>query len=186
MSYSAGVFSRIYNFVTDKANAINVTASRVDAEFDGIATGLSSALLKDGTQIVTAAIPFAGFKLTGVGDPTAAQDAATKNYVDTAATWENTDVRAATTANITIATALNNGDSLDGLTLADGELVLVKNQTTASQNGIYTVSAAPARATGFDTWDEHVGAILNVQEGTVNAGLSYRNTNNTGGTLDTD
>src|SRR3990167_8472596 len=138
MAFASGVFSRIYNFVTDKANGVNVIASRMDTELDGFATGLSSALLKDGTQTVTANIPFNGNKLTGVGDPTNAQDAATKNYVDTAATFSNTDVRAATTANITIATALNNGDTLDGLTLADGELVLVKNQTTASQNGIYT------------------------------------------------
>src|SRR3990167_4882882 len=185
MAFASGVFSRIHNFVTDKANAINVTASRVDAELDGIATALSSAVLKDGTQTVTANIPLSGYKLTGVGDPTLAQDAATKNYVDTAATFENTDVRCATTANITIATALNNGDTLDGLTLADGESVLVKNQTAAEENGIYVVSASPARDTAFDTFDEHVGAILNVQEGTANAGLSYRNTNNTGGTLDT-
>ena len=185
MAFASGVFSRIHNFVTDKANAINVTASRVDAELDGIATALSSAVLKDGTQTVTANIPLSGYKLTGVGDPTLAQDAATKNYVDTAATFENTDVRCATTANITIATALNNGDTLDGLTLADGESVLVKNQTAAEENGIYVVSASPARDTAFDTFDEHVGAILNVQEGTANAGLSFRNTNNTGGTLDT-
>src|SRR3990167_5295618 len=185
MAFASGVMSRLYNFVTDKANAIKVVASRMDAELDGFATALSSCLLKDGTQTVEANIPFSGYKLTGVGDPTNAQDAATKNYVDTAATWENTDVRAATTANSTIATARNNGDTLDGLTLADGELVLVKNQTTASQNGIYVVSSSPARDTDFDTFDEHVGAILNVQEGTVNAGLSFRNTNNTGGTLDT-
>ncbi len=83
MAFSSGVFSRLYNWVTDRDSGIKIRADRMDAELDGIATGLSTCILKDGTQIVTGNIPFAGFKLTGVGDPTAAQDAATKTYVDT-------------------------------------------------------------------------------------------------------
>ena len=55
-------------------------------------------------------------------------------------------VRVATTAAITISTALNVGDTIDGVTLADGDRVLVKNQTDASQNGIYVAGSSPARA----------------------------------------
>src|SRR5690348_17091598 len=51
--------------------------------------------------------------------------------------------RAATTANITISTALNNADVLDGVTLATGDRVLVKNQTTEKENGIYIVGVTP-------------------------------------------
>lgn len=103
----------------------------------------------------------------------------------TQAVANNAKVRAATTANITIATALNNGDTLDGLTLATGDLVLVKNQTSAAQNGIYVVGATPARAANFNTFNEHVGVIVTVAAGTANADKVFLGTANAGGTLDT-
>lgn len=81
MPFSSGQFSRVYNWVTDKNNSIDITASRVDTEDNGFATGLSTCLLKDGTQTVTANIPFAGFKLTGVGSGTAATDVANVGQV---------------------------------------------------------------------------------------------------------
>ena len=59
MAYSSGTFSRIYDWTDDRDNGIKIRADRMDAEFDGIATGLSTALLKDGTQTATAKIPFA-------------------------------------------------------------------------------------------------------------------------------
>jgi hypothetical protein len=94
-------------------------------------------------------------------------------------------VRAATTANITISTALNNADTLDGVTLATGDLVLVKDQSSALQNGIYVVGASPARAVDFDTYDEHAGAVIYVNEGTTNADTLWKCTSNAGGTLNT-
>lgn len=79
-------------------------------------------------------------------------------------------VRVATTANITISTALNNGDTLDGVTLANGDRVLVKDQSSAAENGIYVVAASPGRATDFDaSADVTSGAFVFVEEGTVNA-----------------
>lgn len=71
----AGVFQRLYNWVNDKNNSINITASRVDAEDDGFATGLSNCITKDGQQTVTANIPFGGYKLLNIGDATLAKDA---------------------------------------------------------------------------------------------------------------
>jgi hypothetical protein len=59
MAYSSGTFSRLYDWTDDRDNGIKIRADRMDAEFDGIATGLSTALLKDGTQTATAKIPFA-------------------------------------------------------------------------------------------------------------------------------
>lgn len=73
------------------------------------------------------------------------------------------DVDVATTANITIATALNSGDILNGRTLANGDRVLVKDQTVTEQNGVYVVSATPARATDFDTAAEITYACVNVK-----------------------
>jgi len=86
--------------------------------------------------------------------------------------------RVATTGVITIATALNSGDSIDGVTLADGDRVLVKDNGDAS-NGIYIVSGSPARATDFDA-DAEVkgGTIIPVSEGTVNGNSAFMLTTN--------
>lgn len=98
---------------------------------------------------------------------------------------ETVQVVAATTANITIATALNAGDTLDGVTLAAGDKVLVKDQSTASQNGIYTVGTSPARNGSFDSWNEHLNALVKVTGGSTNGGKYYRCTVASGGTLGT-
>lgn len=122
------------------------------------------------------------YKITGLGTPTNATDAATKAYVDSAAQgidWK-ASVRAATTANVTLASDLENGDTLDGVTLATGDRILVKNQSTGSQNGIYVVAAsgAPTRSTDCDTAAELTSNFaVFVEEGTANADQGYVLTN---------
>ena len=106
-------------------------------------------------------------------------------------TWLSEDggspgVRTATTADIVIATALNVGDTIDGVTLAADDLVLVKDQTAPAENGIYVVGATPARASAFSTFDQHAGAVLTVQEGAQNGDLSFQCVSDAGGVLDTD
>ncbi len=59
MPYSSGTFSRVHDFTTDRDAGIKIQASRMDAEMDGIATALTTAILKDGTQTTTAVVPFA-------------------------------------------------------------------------------------------------------------------------------
>lgn len=98
---------------------------------------------------------------------------ATVAYVDAllaGLSWKQS-VRAATTANGTLASAYENGDTVDGVVLATGNRILIKNQTTASENGIYVVNAsgAPTRATDADMGAELVSASVFVQEGTANA-----------------
>lgn len=84
-------------------------------------------------------------------------------------------VRAATTANITIATALNAGDVIDGVTLANGDRVLVKDQTLKKENGIYVVAASPARATDADISAEVTAGLFTfVGKGTVNANSGWQ------------
>jgi len=127
---------------------------------------------------MTGAIAMGTNKITGLGTPTDATDAATKSYVDSAAQgidWK-ASVRAATTASVTLASGLENGDTLDGVTLATGDRVLVKNQSTGSENGIYVVKAsgAPDRSTDADTGAELTASFaVFVEEGTVNADSGY-------------
>lgn len=127
-------------------------------------------------------VALGGYKITGLGTPTNSTDAATKAYVDSAAQgidWK-ASVRAATTANVTLASDLENGDTLDGVTLATGDRILVKNQSTGSQNGIYTVNAsgAPTRSTDADTGAELTSNFaVFVEEGTTNADQGYVLTN---------
>lgn len=101
---------------------------------------------------------------------------ATRSYVDGVAQGitAKAPVRVATTANITISTALNNGDTLDGVTLATNDRVLVKDQSTPSENGIYIVAASPSRATDWDASGEvRGGTVVWVQEGTTNADTGW-------------
>jgi len=81
-------------------------------------------------------------------------------------------VRVATTANVAIATGLEAGDTIDGVTLVAGDRVLVKDQADATENGIYvaSITGAASRAPDMDSPDEVVGAIVRVTLGTVNAG----------------
>ena len=129
----------------------------------------------------TGTIDASSARITSVADPTGAQDAATKAYVDAVKTGLDVkaSVRVATTGNITISTALNSGDTIDGVTLADGDRVLVKDQTDATENGIYVVAASPARATDADTAAEFTGGTFTfVEEGTSNADNGYVFTHN--------
>lgn len=70
----SGTFVRVYSWATDKINSIKITASRMDTEMDGMATGLSTCMLKDGTQTLTANIPYGGYKNTGMAAGSARTD----------------------------------------------------------------------------------------------------------------
>ena len=120
--------------------------------------------------------------ITNLSDPVNTQDAATRGFVE--ATAQGLDVKdscvAATTGNITISTALNNGDTLDGVTLSTNDRVLVKDQSTASQNGIYVVGSSPARAADLAAGSDAAGMFTFVEQGTVNADNGFVCTSNKG------
>lgn len=83
-------------------------------------------------------------------------------------------VVAATTANGTLATAFANGQTIDGVTLVTGDRILIKDQSTASENGIYVVTAgAPTRATDMDDASEFYNGYVFVTGGTSNANSGW-------------
>lgn len=136
----------------------------------------------NGTNKITVTAPaaIASDKMLTLPDETGT--VATRAYADALVaglSWKQA-VRVATTATGTLATAFENGDTVDGVTLATGDRILLKNQSSATENGIYVVAAsgAPARASDADSGAELVNASVYVQEGTTNADKQFVCTTN--------
>ena len=164
--------SRVKTYVAD---VTLTTAAQTAITSVGTLNGLAVA----GSQTIT----MGSNRVTNVADPSSAQDAATKAYVD--AVKVGLDVKdsvvAASTGNGTLSSAYENGDTLDGVTLATNDRILLKDQSTGSENGIYTVnsSGAPTRATDFDADSEVTsGAFTFVTEGTANGDSGFVLTTN--------
>jgi hypothetical protein len=125
-------------------------------------------------------IDLQGNKAEGMADPSALTDGVNlqtlQNYVG-GLSWKN-EVRVATTVAGTLATSFENGDTVDGIVLATGDRILIKNQAAATENGIYVVAAsgAPARAGDADSTADLNNATVSVTSGTANAGLSFTQT----------
>ena len=123
----------------------------------------------------TGSVDVSGKKITNLAEPTADTDAATKYYVDAARSGLDVkaSVKAATTANIT----LSNTQTVDGVALSVGDRVLVKDQTNATQNGIYVVSATTwTRSTDADNnpgGEVTSGMFTFVEQGTINANTGF-------------
>jgi len=159
------------------------TFMRVTVNGKGLVTAATTANINNLT-VPTADYAFGGFKITGLADPTAAQDAATKQYVDSVA--QGLDPKAscvaATTANIT----LSGTQTIDGVAVVVGDRVLVKNQTLAQNNGIYLVAASTwTRALDMDAWAEVPNAFTFIEGGTTQADTGWVSTASAGGTLGT-
>jgi len=124
-------------------------------------------------------------KIINLADPVNPQDAANRQWVlaqMAQVTNSALTARVATTANIT----LSGAQTIDGVSVVAGNLVLVKNQTTPSQNGVYTCVSGPwTRAAGMDTWPEVPGTIISVQEGTINGDTLWLSVADAGGTINT-
>jgi len=155
-----------YANISPNQSGLNITNSTINSTTIG-ATSPSTAAFTSGT--VAAA-------------PVGPTDIANKQYVDYYAaglSWK-APVTVASTVNIA---ALSGLLTVDTVTLVAGETVLVKNQTNAADNGIYVVAAgAWTRSVGADVWDEFVGAIVFVVEGSQ-SGSAWFCTAQPGGTL---
>lgn len=116
-------------------------------------------------------------KIINLASPSASTDAVNKAYTDALVnglSWHaSADV--ATTTTVTIASGLAAGQIVDGVTLVAGQRVLVKNQSTASQNGIYVVPATGAATLATDsvTGELNQQATVRIELGTVNGGTQW-------------
>jgi hypothetical protein len=179
--------------VSESNGTVTLTLAVADADSAGLLSAAFFGDLNDATSSATAN-KLAKRDASGnisVATPTADGHAATKGYVDAARSGLDVkqSVRAATTTAVLLASGLENADVIDGVTLVTGDRVLVKNQGTASENGIYVVQASGAavRATDFDgTGEVSGGAFTFVEEGTVNADSGWVVTSNGAITVGTD
>ncbi len=166
--------------ISESNGQVTLTLNLADTDSAGL---LSSAFWNDLTDATSDATASKLVKRDANGNikvatPTDAAHAATKGYVDAARQGLDVkkSVRVATTVEVNLSTELEAGDTLDtSVTLVAGDRVLVKNQSTASQNGIYVVQAtgAAVRATDAngtaDTGEVSGGTFTFVEEGSVNA-----------------
>lgn len=154
---------------------------------------LDSEVVKvDGSAAFTADQSMGGNKLTNLGTPTAAGDAATKAYVDgiSAGLDPKESVRLATTADLSATYNSSGGaggtgqftgapTTIDGVAIAQGDRILVKDQSTQTQNGIYVVTATTTvwdRASdqdGSPAAEVSGGNYTFVEQGTANSGVGY-------------
>jgi hypothetical protein len=140
----------------------NHTGTQVAATISDFDTQVRTSRL-DQMAVPTASVNLNSQKIINLADPTTAQDAATKNYVDTQLAGLTSGqilkgaVRAVSTANVNIASP---GTTIDGLTANNGDIFLLAGQTTGTQNGPYVYNGAAAAMTRATNWDTSAEAVL--------------------------
>ena len=184
LPYQTGVSTTA--FVTPGTTGQFLQSNGVSAPtFATITAGTVGALPVAGGSL-TGALSMSGYKITNLGTPSAATDAATKDYVDSLATGLQPKVATtcASTANISSLSGLL---TIDGITVTAGQRVLVKDQALAQNNGIYVASASAwTRAVDANQWSELVNASVFVQSGSTNAATTWVSTISPTGTLGVD
>ena len=190
---SAGTYSNALTVGEASDGEITLTLNLADASNAGLLTSAFYTLLNNSTSSNTGGTLAKrdGDGRLQVAAPSNDLDAANKAYVDASRSGLDVkqSVRAATTGAVLLASGLENGDTIDGVVLATDDRILVKNQGTASENGIYVVqsSGAPVRATDFDGAGEvSGGAFTFVEEGIANADAGFVVTSNGAITVGTD
>ena len=190
VGYLDGVSSNIQTQLDAKQATITGSATTIDTE----SLTASRAVISNSSQKIAVSDVTdteLGY-LDGVSSAIQTQldTKATTSYVNDAVAGLRTRIicEAATTANISLSSDLQNGDTIDGVTLATGDQVLVKDQSTASQNGIYTVvsSGTASRSTDFDAIGELSGQMVIINQGSTNDNTMWLCTTNNTVTLDSD
>lgn len=170
---ASGAAIALSKLATDPLARANHTGTQGASTISDLATTVQAYRL-DQFAAPNSSISLNSQKITGLAAPTTGTDAANKNYVDNAV--QSVDpkdaVKVRTTANIT----LSGTQTIDGVALSVNDRVLVMNQNTGADNGIYTVAAGVwQRASDFDEdIDVNTGAFVFVQAGTLYANTGWR------------
>jgi hypothetical protein len=181
--------------VSESNGTVTLTLNVADTDSAGLLSASFWQMLNDATSDATASklVKRDASGNAKVATPTDSAHIATKGYVDAARQGLDVkqSVRVASTANVAISTGLEAGDIIDGVTLVAGDRVLLKNQTTASQNGIYVAVASGAASRSSDangtadTGELKSGTFVFVEEGTVNSDKGFVVSTNGTITVDT-
>jgi hypothetical protein len=169
--------------VSESNGTVTLTLNVADTDSAGLLPAAMWNMLTDATPDATSSklVKRDGGGNAKVATPTDSAHIATKGYVDAARQGLDVkqSVRVATTAAVNLATDLQTGDVIDGVTLAAGDRVLVKNQVSGSENGIYVAVASgtalrSSDANGtIDTGELKPGTFAFVEEGTVNSDKGF-------------
>ena len=130
-----------------------------------------------------------GGSITGMGTPSGNTDVANKSYVDQAIAGlrNRTVAECASTANVNLSNGLEAGDAIDGVTLVLGDRILIKNNTNATENGLYLAVAngagAASRDPEHDTVAELQGGMITVSSGSQNDNKIFLCTTDSGGSI---
>ena len=180
--YIGGLTSDAQTQLTGKLTASNNLSDVSSASTSRTNLGLGTI----STQ-ASNSVSITGGSISGLSLPTADTEASSKLYVDNAIAGMRTRIitKVATTGNVNLTNGLENGDTIDGITLQTGDKILVRSNTDATENGIYISpsSGSASRDTNYNTVEELAGQMIVVQQGSTNADKIFLCTTDNSGSI---
>jgi hypothetical protein len=180
--YIGGLTSDAQTQLTGKLTASNNLSDVSSASTSRTNLGLGTISTQASNNV-----SITGGSITGMSTPSSNSDVAIKSYVDEAVAGLRTRIIAecASTANVNISNGLEAGDSIDGVTLVAGDRVLLKDQSTATENGLYLAvsSGSASRDPEYDTIAELSGGLIVVNQGSTNDNKIFLCTTDSDGSI---
>ena len=184
LNYTDGVTSAIQTQLDAKVVKASNLSDLASASTSRTNLGLGTmAVQNSGT------VSISGGSITGMGTPSGNSDVSNKSYVDQAVAGLRNRIVAecASTANVNLSNALEAGDTIDGITLVENDRVLIKDNTDATENGLYLAvgsgAGAASRDPEHDSIPELSGGMIVVNQGSANDNKIFLCTTNSDGSI---